>query len=218
MTGLAPVRRWLALTMAAACCSAASAQTVSMGGSLGSRALLVIDGKPKSVAVGATVDGVRLVSVNGNDAVIEVKGQRTTLQLGGSPANLGAGASEGTGGQIVLTAESGGHFYTSGTINGRGVRFLVDTGATHITMSQAEADRIGIDYKNAPRGLTQTANGSVPVFRVMLTSVRIGDVQVYNVAAVVLPAPMSHLLLGNSFLGRFQMRRENDRLTLDKRF
>ena len=210
--------RFLAMVAVASLGTAASAQTVSMGGSLGSRALLVIDGKPKSVAVGSTVDGVRLISVNGNDAVVDIKGQRITLQLGGSPANLGAGASVGTGGQIVLSAESGGHFYTAGTISGRSVRFVVDTGATFITMSQAEADRIGLDYKNGQRGFTQTANGTVPAYRVVLTSVRIGDVQVYNVAAVVLPAPMNHLLLGNSFLDRFQMRRENDRLTLDKRF
>ena len=208
----------VAMAAVASLATAASAQTVSMGGSLGSRALLVIDGKPKSVAVGSTVDGVRLISVNGNDAVVDVKGQRITLQLGGSPANLGAGPSEGSGGQIVLTAESGGHFYTAGTINGRSVRFVVDTGATFITMGQAEADRIGLDYKNGQRGFTQTANGSVPAYRIVLTSVRIGDVQVYNVNAVVLPAPMNHLLLGNSFLDRFQMRRENDRLTLDKRF
>ena len=51
----------------------------------------------------------------------------------------------------------------------------------------------------------------------MLTSVRIGDVQVYNVDAVVSPAPMPYVLLGNSFLDRFQMQRENDVMTLDLR-
>ena len=71
---------------------AAGAQSVSMAGSLGSRALLVIDGKPRQIAIGSTIDGVRLVSVSSNDAVIEVKGQRITLLLGGSPANLGGAA------------------------------------------------------------------------------------------------------------------------------
>ena len=50
------------------------------------------------------------------------------------------------------------------------------------------------------------------------TSVRIGDVQVYNVDAIVLPAPMPFILLGNSFLTRFQMKRENDTMTLDLRY
>jgi aspartyl protease family protein len=55
------------------------------------------------------------------------------------------------------------------------------------------------------------------VHRVSLTSVRVGDVQVYNVDATVVPAQMEQVLLGNSFLTRFQMKRENDKLTLDKK-
>src|SRR5450432_3896857 len=188
-----------------------------MAGSLGSRALLVIDGKPRQLAIGSTVDGVRLVSVTGNDAVVEAKGQRVTLQLGGSPANLGGVASEGTGDKIVLTSASGGHFLTSGTINGQTVRFVVDTGATNVTMGMADAERIGIDYKKGQLGYSNTANGSVPAFRVSLAAVRIGDVQVYNVEATVLPSAMPYVLLGNSYLDRFQMRRENDRLTLEKK-
>ncbi len=196
----------------------AAAQTVSLGGSLGSRALLVIDGKARNVAVGATVDGVRLVSVTGNDAVVEVKGKRVTLPLGGAQVNLGGTASEGIGDSIVISADIGGHFFTSGSINGTSVRFVVDTGATNVSMSQADAQRIGIDFRKGERGYTSTANGVVPVYRVSLASVRVGDVQVYNVAGTVVPGEMSHVLLGNSFLTRFQMRRDSDRLTLDKRY
>ena len=195
-----------------------SAQSVSMGGSLGNNALLVIDGKPRNVAVGSTVSGVRLVSVSGNDAIVEVEGKRVTLHLGGAQVNLGGKQSEGSGKQIVLSADSGGHFFTGGTINGKSVRFVVDTGATSVSMSQEEADRIGLDYKNGPRGMSRTANGVVPFYRTSLSSVRIGDVQVYNVEASVLPGQMSHVLLGNSFLTRFQMKRENDLLTLDMRY
>jgi aspartyl protease family protein len=189
-----------------------------MAGSLGNNALLVIDGKPRNVAVGATVAGVRLVSVSGNDAVVEVKGQRLTLHLGGAQVNLGGKQSEGAGKQIVLTADGAGHFYTGGTINGKSVRFVVDTGATMIAISQDEADRIGLDYKNGQRGMSRTANGIVPVYRTSLASVRIGDVQVYNVDASILPGQMSQVLLGNSFLTRFQMKRENDVMTLDLRY
>ena len=209
--------RFAALLLSCAALSAA-AQSVSMGGSLGNNALLVIDGKPRNVAVGSTVSGVRLVSVSGNDAVVEVEGKRVTLHLGGAQVNLGGKQSEGSGKQIVLSADSGGHFFTGGTINGKSVRFVVDTGATSVSMSQEEADRIGLDYKNGPRGMSRTANGVVPFYRTSLSSVRIGDVQVYNVEASVLPGQMSHVLLGNSFLTRFQMKRENDLLTLDMRY
>jgi aspartyl protease family protein len=214
------VTRWR-LTAGLACALAsagAHAQTVSLSGSLGSNALLVIDGKPRQVAVGSTVQGVRLVSVTGNDAVVEVGGKRVSLQLGGAQVNLGGVQSEGGGQHIVITSGSGGHFVTSGAINGKAVRFMVDTGATSVVMSQDDADRIGLDYKNGQRGYSSTANGRVPVFRANLASVRIGDVLVYNVDAIVTPAPMPYVLLGNTYLGRFQMRRENDRMTLDKRF
>lgn len=201
-----------------ACATAAAAQTVSLGGSFGSKALLLVDGKPRNVAVGATVDGVRLVSVSGNDAVVEVKGKRVTLQLGGAQVNLGGQPSVESGSRIVLTSDSGGHFFTAGAINGKAVRFVVDTGATTISMGQDDADRIGLDYKSGKRGLVATANGAVQAYRVSLSSVRIGEVLVYNVDATVLPAPLSHVLLGNSFLNRFEMRRDNDRMTLERRF
>ena len=64
----------------------------------------------------------------------------------------------------------------------------------------------------------RTANGDVPNYSAKLATVRIGDVQVYEVDAVVSPAPMPYILLGNSFLTRFQMKRENDVMTLDLRY
>jgi len=209
----------IAATMAALLCAAgAAAQTVSMGGSLGSNALLVIDGKPRNVAVGATVEGIKLVSVTGNEAVVELKGKRVVLRLGDAQVNLGGTASEGGGKQIVLTAQSGGHFHANGAINGQSVRFMVDTGATMVAMDKYEAERLGLDYKNGRRGMTRTANGDMPVYATKLASVRIGDVVVYNVDAIVSPAPMPFILLGNSFLTRFQMKRENDVMTLDLRY
>ena len=212
------MRRPFAAVLALLCASGAMAQTVSMGGSLGSNALLVIDGKPRSVAVGATVEGIRLVSVTGNDAVVEIKGKRVLLRLGDAQVNLGGKASEGGGKQIVLTAQSGGHFHANGAINGQSVRFMVDTGATMVAMDKFEAERLGLDYKNGRRGITRTANGDIAVYATKLASVRIGDVLVYNVDALVSPAPMPYILLGNSFLTRFQMKRENDVMTLDLRY
>jgi aspartyl protease family protein len=214
------VSRMAALVVAGACvlgAGPAGAQSVSFSGHMGDKALLVIDGTPRTLAAGATLSGVRLVSVNPNAAVIEVGGKRQTLTLGGSPVSLGGANSEGGGEQIVLTAGLGGHFITGGSINGKPVQFMVDTGATTVAMSAADADRIGLKYKDGERIAGNTANGQVIGYRASLNSVRIGDVQVYNVEAAVLPMPMQHILLGNSFLTRFQMKRENDRMTLDKR-
>jgi aspartyl protease family protein len=66
--------------------------------------------------------------------------------------------------------------------------------------------------------MTGTANGAVPTWQIKLPSVRIGDVEVRDVDASVLPADMPFILLGNSFLDRFQMKRENEQMTLERRY
>ena len=212
------MRRGLFMALALLAGAPAFAQSVSMSGSLGDKALLMIDGAPRTVAAGATVQGVKLVSVTGNDAVVEIKGKRVTVVMGGAQVSIGAPAGGGGGSQIVLTAGSGGHFMTAGGINGKAVRFMVDTGATSVAMSIAEAEHIGLDYRNGQRGYVSTANGNVPAYKVRLAEVRVGDVVVYDIEATVVPAQMEFILLGNSFLTRFQMKRENETMTLSKRF
>ena len=202
--------------------ASAWAQSVTLNGSMGSRqALLVIDGVPRVVAVGAAFQGVRLVSLSDTHAEVEVGGRRQLLMAGANPVRVGAADAASSGGvgatEIVLTAGSGGHFTTAGQINGKAVTFLVDTGATAIAMGQSDADRLGVNYRDAPRSFAGTANGRVPISLVTLSSVRVGEVEVANVQAVVMPTAMEHVLLGNSFLTRFQMKRDNDVMRLTKR-
>ena len=197
----------------------AYAQSVALAGMMGSKALLVVDGSaPKSVAAGETHQGVKVISTSGDQAVIEQSGKRLTLRVGEAPVSLSNSVSAGRGTRIVLTESGGGHFMTAGQINGRAVQFMVDTGATSIAMSTLDAERAGIDYKTGQPVRMSTANGTTQGFRIRLNSVRVGDVEVYDVDAVVIPQPMPFLLLGNSFLTRFQMKRENNLMTLDKRY
>ncbi len=212
-----PLARLLATAGIACACGPGAAQNVTLSGSMAGKALLVIDGAPRTVVVGETRQGVKLIAVSSNEATVEIEGRRLLLPMGGAPVNLGGAASEGIGTQIVLTAGSGGHFFSQGSINGRTVQFVVDTGATYVAIGQADADRIGLAYKKGRPSMVGTANGQVTAYLTSLDVVRVGDVQVYNVEAVVLPATMGTVLLGNSFLSRFQMRRENDRMTLDRR-
>ena len=196
----------------------ACAQTVTLAGSMGNKALLVIDGQPHTLAVGQRAMGVTLLQLADGQAQVQRGGSTATLRLGGAPARLtGTPAATTSAQEIVMPVGLGGHFMSAGSINGRAVQFMVDTGATLVALSQGEAERIGLDYRSAPRALTQTANGAVPVHRVSLSAVRIGEVEVSNVEAIVMPAQMPYVLLGNSFLGRFQMRRDNDVLRLEKR-
>jgi aspartyl protease family protein len=98
------------------------------------------------------------------------------------------------------------------------VRFLVDTGATYVSMGAAQAQQLGVDFAKGQRGVSNTANGQMVVYKVKLASVRVGDVQLYDVDGLVSQQPMEAVLLGNSFLTRFQMKRENDTMTLTKRY
>ena len=211
------MRRFLAgcLLLAAA---GAGAQSVSLQGMLGSKALLVVDGAPpKAVAAGDSWKGVKVLSTAGEQAVVEVGGQRQTLRVGESPLAVGATAAP-KGNKIVLNASSGGHFLAQGAINGRAVQFMVDTGATSVAMGVGEAERLGIDYRKGQLARGNTANGQVTVYQVKLASVRIGDVEVYDVEAAILPSHAGHVLLGNSFLSRFQMTKLNDQLVLERRY
>ena len=202
--------------------TSAVSPTVTLAGSMGAdKALLVIDGQPRTLAVGASAQGVTLRKLADGQADVEVGGRAFSLRLGAAPARLaGPGNAEGSNaadGDIVLPMGPGGHFGGQGTINGKTVQFLVDTGATTMALSQREANRIGLDWQRGKPGLSQTANGPVPVYAVNLTSVRLGGVEIANVAAIVLPADMPVVLLGNSFLGRFSMRQDSDVLRLAKK-
>ena len=193
-------------------------QSVTLAGSMGNKALLVIDGQPHTLAVGQSAMGVTLLQLADGQAQVQRGGSTATLRLGGAPARLtGTPAATTSAQEIVMPVGLGGHFTSAGSINGRAVQFMVDTGATLVALSQGEAERIGLDYRSAPRALTQTANGAVPVHRVSLSAVRVGEVEVSNVEAIVMPAQMPYVLLGNSFLSRFQMRRDNDVLRLERR-
>lgn len=199
--------------------SSACAQSVAMSGGMGSKALLVINGgAPRALAAGDAHQGVRVVSVGKDQAVIEVGGKRQTVTLGAAPVSIGGGGGTANGSQIVLSASSGGHFLTQGAINGRATQFMVDTGATSVAMGADDARRMGIDFERGQRFYGSTANGHVVAYRVVLSTVRIQDVEVHNVEAAVLPQGMPYILLGNSFLSRFQMKRDNDVLTLTRRY
>ena len=194
-----------------------AAQGVALSGTMGQRALLVIDGQPQMLAVGESARGVKLHSLQGDEARIERAGAVAILRVGGSQVSVGGRGSASGGSEVVMTAGPGGHFMASGAINGRAVRFMVDTGATTIAMGQADAERIGLDWRKGERGWAQTANGPTVIYGVTLSSVRLGDVEVANVSAAVMPAQMPFILLGNSFLTRFQMRRDNDVMRLELR-
>lgn len=218
----APLRRLRLAVLATGLLAAAAgwAQSVALTGMLGAKALLVVDGAaPKAVAPGEAHRGVRVVSTQGDTAVLEAGGQKFSLRVGDAPSSVGsAGTGSEAGGKIVLTAGLGGHFITTGQINGKTVELVVDTGATAVALSTTDAQRIGLNYQSGTPIQMSTANGVVPGWRLKLGSVKVGSVVVYGVDAIVTTGSMPFVLLGNSFLTHFQMTRTNDQMVLEKRY
>ena len=197
----------------------AFAQDVSLAGRMGDKALLLVQGRSLVLAVGQTSGNLRLVRWEQEAAIVDQAGTQLRLRVGAAPARLAGdtGAASGAGREIVIPAGPGGHFLTAGAINGQSVRFMVDTGATLVSMSRSDATRLGLDLRGARSVQTQTAAGTAPALMLPLERVRVGDVEVYNVMALVGEAPMPFILLGNSFLDRFQWRRDNDVMRLEKK-
>jgi aspartyl protease family protein len=194
----------------------APAQDVGLAGVMGSRALLMIDGgEPQAVAVGQSLAGVKVISVHGDQAVVEIGGRKRPLRVGQHA--IGTAPADGSG-TIVMTGDNQGHFYATGSVNGTAVRFLVDTGATMVSLGAGDARRIGLDFNRGQKGMTQTANGQALVSKVKLDTVRIGDVTLHNVDALIHQNEMPVALLGMSFLNRMEMQRDGNTMTLRKRF
>ncbi|MEO8410010.1 MAG: TIGR02281 family clan AA aspartic protease [Propionivibrio sp.] len=194
----------------------ALATDVGLAGLFAGKTLLTINGgPPRVVAVGATTaDGVKVLSVQGELATLEIDGRKRVLRVG---QNVAAQASSGPA-SAVLTADASGHFFATGKINGTSVRFLVDTGASMVSLGAGDARRIGIDPTRGQLAVVTTANGQAQVSRVKLTSVRVGDIVLNNVDAMVHQQDMPMALLGMSFLNRMEMQRNGETMTLKQRY
>lgn len=191
------------------------AQEVGLAGVIGNKALLMLNGAPpRSVPVGTTVDRVRVVSVQGEQVVIEIDGHKRPLRVGQHAVGRGESGPE----NVRLSADRQGHFYTNGTVNGRSVRFLVDTGATMISLGAGDARRLGLNFEQGQKGLTQTANGQAVASKVQLDTVRIGGVTLHQVDALIHQTDMPIALLGMSFLSRMEMLNDGQTMTLKKRY
>lgn len=107
------------------------------------------------------------------------------------------------GGPASIAKAADGHFWAEATVNGKRVRFLVDTGATTVALNAADARRLGLDPKSLSftRPVT-TAAGETRAAPVVLEYVSISGARVNRVEALVIEKGLPTSLLGMSYLGR----------------
>lgn len=191
---------------------------VRVVGLFSDRAVVVIDGQQRILRVGGrAVHGVRLIEADSDAAVLDVDGERITARLDGritKPVPVAPRTS------VQVFRNPHGMYTTVGAINGLPVPFLVDTGASSVAMNSDQARRLGIDFRvDGERVSVVTASGNTPAWRVMLDSVKLGDIEVKNVLGVVIDgAEPGTTLLGMSFLNRLDISNDGQLMTLQLKY
>jgi aspartyl protease family protein len=146
--------------------------------------------------------------------LVLVLGYSLKDQIGG--ALMPSAGTEGASGEMIFQRASDGHFHVEADVDGQLIRFLVDTGASDVVLTQSDAERLGFD--TASLDYTQiysTANGTVYGAPVRLGSMIVGSIRIDDVKASVNSGEMDGSLLGMSFLSRLSgFTVEGDRLIL----
>ena len=199
--------------------SAASVKAIAL---FENRAMLSVDGgKAKIVRAGKSLSGVKLISSNTSEAVVEVNGKRKTLKLNSSlvlDEPLGNKVSSSYVNSVQLVVDEQGFFRGKGAVNGKGLEFLVDTGANLVVLNSNEADRVGLDYKSGIKSTAQTASGVAPMYLITAKKMSIGGIELSNVEMGVIEGSFpAYPLLGMTFLGRLDMQRQGQIMTLSRR-
>ncbi len=197
--------------------SSAAALDVSVVGLFPNKAVVQIEGGAlRTIAVGQKArDDVTLLSVTRDSATFDIQGRR--VELGVVSARRQARPVVEANYAEVQTNERG-DLVADGEVNGKPIRFVVDTGATLITLPAREASRLGLDYQSGQKTMIATANGEVVAYRLKLATVRVGEMSVHDVDAVIAESnSLPIALLGMSFLNRVNMKREGSVMTLTKR-
>ena len=182
-------------------------------------AIVTIDGKQLILKKSKTSpEGVLLIEANSKEAIIEINGKQNTYTL---DTQIGGSFKKSSGGKKVnIPPDASGGYSITGSINGSSVPFIVDTGATLVSMNSNIAKRLGIDYKlEGKESISYTASGTSKIYIVNLKRVRVGDIELSNVKGAVHEGNFPVItLLGMSFLGKLDMKSEGRMLELEKKY
>ena len=166
-----------------------------------------------------TADGLRLIKANSKEATIEINGTSKIFTL---DEKIVSTFSEGkhtpltTIKKVKIKADNSGQYVKHGEINGKLVEFLVDTGATYVSINSNLAKQLRIKYEDGKQLIMETAMGQDTAYEVTLKSVKIGDIELRNVTGIVSDKMTDTVLLGMSFLGKLKVKSEEMTMILEK--
>ncbi|GLR13918.1 hypothetical protein GCM10007907_27080 [Chitinimonas prasina] len=186
---------------------------------MGNKVSLSLGGKPLTLSVGQQRDGIKLISVGEDSAVLEVEGKRQSVRLGQEFYAGGSQAEQAQTNSFTVFDVGGGHFMAQISLGGGGVRGLIDTGASLLSLSGNQAKAMGLRFERNQPIMLRTAQGVQNGWRTKVPSLRIEGVQLYNVDAVVTDGAYPEVaLIGMSVLGQFHMQNDGQRMTLKKKY
>ncbi len=178
------------------------------------KAMVSVDGTNRLLAIGSpSPEGLVLIAADSAEAVIELDGRRQTYTLGSHiqtrfapPESL----------EARIWRDDSGSYTTRGSINGRAAKMLVDTGASSVSMSAAQARRLGIPYRSRGKEVAvNTVAGEVKGYAVKLDRVKVGSIELRDIDAVVVEGENPpDILLGMTFLNKVRMHNQGALLTL----
>ena len=198
---------------------AVAATQINVVGLFNNKALIAINGAaPLSISAGQIKNGVKLISADSESATFMVEGMRQVLKMG-QAVSVAATAGPVNNAPVSLYADSQGHFYGNLSINGASLKYVVDTGATSVSMNSGDAKFAKIDYEKGEKVTMSTANGEVAAYLVKLNTLKIGTIILNNIDAVVTEGGSPpYVLLGMTALNRVEMKRDNSIMTLTKKY
>ncbi len=190
---------------------------VRVHGLFNGKALFSMDGERFLLRDGESgPEGLRLLRATSQSALVEYQGQRQELTL--ERGRFGGVYQTRAQPELRILPDHQGGYFVRGLINGQSVPFVVDTGATMITLSEEEAGRLRLPVSAGAEVPVETASGRVVGRRVVLDEVQIGGLREQRVEAVVLPGDRPSVsLLGMSLLSRLNIRNEGPVLILQAR-
>ncbi len=206
------------ITMLLACGSVYAETQVNVVGLFSNKAVVMVNGgMPKTLSVGQSSEGVKLLAADSSSATFLIEGK--TRQLGMGQAASIAGDSAAANASVTLYANAQGHFISECQINSAPLKFILDTGATTVALNSGDAKFAKIDYKNGTPVRISTANGVVTAYRVIIGSLKIGSITLHQVEASIHEGGSPPIvLLGMSALNRLNMQRQNIAMTLTKKY
>lgn len=189
-------------------------ENIAVMGVIGDKIIMRVDGSIRTLSMHETSpEGIRLLSIDSEhrQVLLDVNGKKKRYILGAG--------TESSRGSTIIKPDKIGMYRVDGRINNNKVSFIVDTGATFVTINQAVADKLNIDKSEAKlRGQAETGNGMIPIYVVGRNKVEVGGLVLKNIDIAVHEGKYpKQALLGMSFLKKVKIEHVSGSLRLKKR-